>query len=260
VHALAPFAEWHGAADPRRTITIDNLIRMTSGLDQAETHSGWDPASQMLYSQRDMFGFARTTPIVDPPGTKFSYASGNAVMVSGIVRDRIGGGPQGLHQFLQRELTGPLSMQSLILETDAMRTPVGSTYALATARDWTKLGQLFLNQGVLEGRRFLPADWVTYSTTRTLNSDYGAGFWLPANGQDADESSEYGMDRLPKDAYFGLGYLGQYLIIIPSRNLVIARFGATLDPADKHGSGARVNGVGRLVTDVVAAIDAGLAK
>jgi hypothetical protein len=88
-----------------------------------------------------------------------------------------------------------------------------------------------------------------------LDSDYGAGFWLPPQSTKTDQSPACGMDHLPGDAYFGLGYLGQYLIMIPSQDLIIARFGATVVRGDKPGAGVKNNGVDRLVADVLKARD-----
>lgn len=94
-----------------------------------------------------------------------------------------------------------------------LATPVGSTYMLASARDWARFGMLYSNDGVAGGRRILPEGWVHYSSMPTLGSGYAAGFWL---------KKERGM---PPDSLYASGFLGQEIAVIPSEKLVVARFG-----------------------------------
>ncbi len=226
VMAPAPIAEWQGAKDPRKAITTDQLLRMTSGLDIEETHSGWDPVTQMLYSAPDMTEFSRKAKLVKPVGTHFAYSSESTVLTTGIARDKLGSAAK-VHQFLQQELLDPLSMRSAFFESDATGLPIGGSYFYASARDWSKLGQLYLYNGALQGRAFLPPDWMAYSTKRTLNSGYGAGFWHPT---DAAGTPDADLPKLPAGSFAGLGYLGQLIIVIPSRDMVILRFAASNAP------------------------------
>jgi CubicO group peptidase (beta-lactamase class C family) len=105
------------------------------------------------------------------------------------------------------------------LEADASGTFVGSSYSWATARDWARFGQLYLNDGVWNERRIFPENWVKYSTTPAANSEgiYGAQIWLNSSG-------EYLQD-CPKDLYNFGGFNGQNITMIPSKKLVIVRFG-----------------------------------
>jgi len=129
-------------------------------------------------------------------------------------------------------------MRGVTLEFDATDTPIASAYMYATARDWARFGMLYLNDGVVH-RRILPEGWVRYSSSQTLNTGYGAGFW--------QWDINWGMPHAPYDTFFARGYLGQYIIVIPSERLVIARFGLT------HG-GEDIEDVGRLVANVIAAL------
>jgi CubicO group peptidase (beta-lactamase class C family) len=235
----APVPAWRVERDPRQAITIDHLLRMTSGLALAETHSGFDPVSRMLYLERDMAGFAERARLEAAPGTRFDYTSGNTLILSRIVRDAVGGRAEDVLSFAQRELFGPLGMRGVTFELDATGTPVGSTYVLAPARDWARFGLLYLNDGMVDGRRVLPEGWVAYSSTRTLGTNYAAGFWLP------------GDPFWPPDAFFASGMLGQNVVIVPAERIVLVRVGLT-DGGDQDRSG-----VGRLLVDVMKALRGG---
>lgn len=226
VRAPAPVAAWQH--DERRAITLDNLLRMTSGLAIAQTGSGFDPASRMLYTERDMAGFAESHPLQDKPGTAMKYSDASALIVSRLVRDAVGGNGAAVQTFARRELFDPLGMKSVVMEMDATGTPIGSTHILASARDWARLGLLYLNDGVVAGKRVLPEGWVRYSKTSTLGTSYGAGFWT----NDGTDDFARGRIRagMPCDAFFASGNLGQRVYIMPSRNLVIVRLGATMPP------------------------------
>jgi len=114
------------------------------------------------------------------------------------------------------------------MEMDATGTPIGSTHILASARDWARLGLLYLGDGVVGGQRILPQGWVRYSKTSTLGTSYGAGFWTNDGADDfARGRVEAGM---PCDAFFASGNLGQRVYILPSRKLVIVRLGTTMPP------------------------------
>ena len=156
VAAPAPIAAWHNPGDPRAAITLDNLLRMTGGLAIAQTGSGFDPAARMLYSERDMAGFATRHPLIADPGTQMRYSDASTLIVSRIVRDAAGGTGAAVQGFARRELFDPLGMDDVVMEADATGTPVGSTIILATARDWARFGVLYADDGVVAGRR-IPA-------------------------------------------------------------------------------------------------------
>lgn len=226
VHAPAPVAAWRN--DNRRTITLDNLLRMTSGLAIAQTGSGFDPASRMLYGERDMAGFAEDHPLQEKPGTAMRYSDASTLIVSRIVRDAVGGNGAAVQTFARRELFDPLGMKSVVMEMDATGTPIGSTHIFASARDWARLGLLYLNDGVVSGQRILPEGWVRYASTSTLGTSYGAGFWTN------DGTDDFARGRIqagmPCDAFFASGNLGQRVYVIPSHKLVIVRLGVTPPP------------------------------
>ena len=239
----APVPEWRG--DLRREIEVEHLLRMTTGLALDETNSGFDPASQMVYLHDDMAGFAVNAAVIVPPGTRWAYSSPTTQLLARIVRDAVGGPEQTL-TFAWRELFNPLGMRNVTLEFDASGTLQGSTYMLASARDWARFGLLFLYDGVVGGKRVLHEDWVDFSAAATLDSDYGAGFWTNRS----EHPNAKGRVRLgiPRDAFFASGDLGQRIVIMPSQHLVVVRLGDSVDPTGD------IRGLARLVKEVIAAV------
>lgn len=239
----APIPEWRGATDPRREIEVEHLMRMTTGLALDETNSGFDPSNQM-YLYRDMAGFAVTAPMIAPPGTRWRYSSATTQLLARIIRDAVGGPEQTL-AFAWRELFNPLGMRNVTLEFDAGGTLQGSANMLASARDWARLGLLYLNDGAVGGKRILHEDWVDFSAAATLNTDYGAGFWT--NRSEHEDARGRVRMGIPRDAFFAFGFLGQRIVILPSQHLVIVRLGDSVDPTGD------ISGLERLVREVIAA-------
>lgn len=251
LYGPAPVALWDAGGNKRRAISIDDLLRMMSGLDFPETDSGLDRPSQMLFLKRDMAAYAERTRLRFPPGTHWSYSSASYLILSQIIRNAVGGGPERVLSFARRTLFGPLGMTDVHLDFDATGTPVGSTYMLAPARSWARFGMLYLDDGVVDGQRILPAGWVRYSTTPSPDTGYGAGFWTERVGKGANPY-HWGLPDVPADSFMARGILGQFVVVIPSKDLVVVRFGLT------DQTGANVNdsrGMGQLVAAVVAAIN-----
>jgi CubicO group peptidase (beta-lactamase class C family) len=240
----APIAEWRRIDDPRREIEVEHLMRMTSGLDLDETNSGFDPSSQM-YLYDDMAAFAINTKMIAPLGTRFHYSSATTQILARIVRD-LTGGPEQTLTYAWRELFNPLGMRHVTLEFDGSGTLQGANYMLASARDWAKLGILYVNDGVIGGKKVLHPDWVDFCAAATLDSDYAAGFYTNrSNHPDAKGRVARGF---PRDSYFASGLLGQRIVIMPSQKLVVVRLGDSIDPTGD------IKGVARLVKEVIAAI------
>jgi CubicO group peptidase (beta-lactamase class C family) len=240
----APIPEWRAATDPRREIDVEHLMRMTTGLALDETNSGFDPSSQMVYLHGDMAGFAAKAALMAPPGTRWAYSSATTQLLARIIRDSVGGPEQAL-AFAWRELFNPLGMRDVTLEFDASGTLQGTAYMLASARDWARFGLLYLNDGLIGGKRVLHADWVGLSAAATLDTDYGAGFWT--NRSEHENARARVRLGIPRDAFFASGDLGQRIVILPSQNLVIVRLGDSVDPTGD------IRGLGRLVSEVIAA-------
>jgi CubicO group peptidase (beta-lactamase class C family) len=252
VNQRAPVAAWSDPADPRRAITIDQLLRMTSGLAVEESDTGFDPVSRMLFIEPDMAGFAERARLKAAPGSEWEYTSGNTLILSRILRDAVGERARDVLEFAERELFGPLGITTATIEFDATGTPVGSIYAFASARDWARFGALYLNDGMIDGKRILPEGWVNYSAAPTLDTDYGAGFWTNRGGhENAADRIRAGM---PADAFYGSGNFGQRVVIAPSARLVLVRLGLT------HSPGFDMRGLLRLIADTTSALAASPAR
>jgi CubicO group peptidase (beta-lactamase class C family) len=198
---------------------------MTSGLAIAQTSTGFDPASRMLFTEPDMADFAAAAALRYPPGTGMRYSDASTEIVSRIVRNAVGGTGADVQSFARRELFWPLGMRTVVMEEDSTGTPVGSTNFLASARDWARFGLLYLNDGTIGGHRILPEGWVSYSRTSTLGTSYGAGFWTNAGTDGGARGRIRG--GMPCDTFFASGVLGQRIYIIPSAALVIVRMAVT---------------------------------
>lgn len=230
--------EWRDNTDGGEMVTLDHLLRMTSGLDLVEDQSGADPNTQMLFTEPDAAAYAAGRGLKGEPGTRWAYMSGSTVLVSRAVVDATGGTLESSQRFLREALLEPLGASSFVLEPDPAGTFIGSSFVLASAHDWAKLGQLYLDDGVWDGERLLPEGWRDYVTRHTPESgdnSYGAGFWT------AEHRSQ---SPSPADAFYANGFQGQYLIVIPSRSLVVVRLGASHGPT----------GVGDLVGSLVSAM------
>ncbi len=237
----APIPEWRGANDPRREIEVGHLMKMTSGLALDETDSPLNPSEQM-FQYNDMAGFAAQAPLIAPPGTRWAYSSATTQILARIIRDAVGGPEQTL-AYAWRELFNPLGMRNVTLAFDGSGTLQGANNMLASARDWTRFGTLYLNDGEVGGKRILHADWVAYSAAATLDSDYAAGFWTNRS----EHPSAKGRVRLgiPRDAFYASGNLGQRCVIIPSQHMVVVRMGDAVDPTGD------IRGLGRLIKEVI---------
>ncbi len=240
----APIPEWKAASDPRREIEVEHLMRMTSGLALDETNSGFDPSSQMSLHD-DMAGFAVKAKLIAPPGSRWHYSSASTQLLARIIRDAVGGPEQTL-AFAWRELFNPLGMRHVTLEFDRVGTLQGASWMLASARDWARFGLLYLNDGVVGGKRLLHEDWVDFCIAASPGSDYAAGFWTNRS-EHPNAKGRVGLG-IPRDAFFASGDLGQRVVILPSQKLVIVRLGDSVDPTGD------IRGLARLVSEVIAAM------
>jgi CubicO group peptidase (beta-lactamase class C family) len=184
---------------------------------------------------------------VSPPGEAWGYCSRCYVLLSRIIGEKIGGGPQGVRDFAQAELFDPLGME-LTLEFDASGTLMGANAMYGSARDWGRFGLLYLADGIASNQRILPEGWVEASVTPTGDTGYGAGFWVNTTDARLEEwNMDWGIPGAPDDAFMARGYMGQYVVIVPSADLVVVRFGQS------HGNAAEIESVGQLVSDVITA-------
>ncbi len=211
----APISEWNG--DDRKSITLNHLLRMQSGLEWDESYDKISDVTKMLFLESDMTKGQSSKEAVAPPGEIWNYSSGTTNLLSGILRQQFRTHQEYL-DFPYTELIDKIGAHSMLIEADMEGNFVGSSYGWGSTRDWGRLGQLYLNRGNWNGEQVFAPEWVDYICLPTKNSEdvYGAHFWLNAGGKYPD---------IPKDLYSMNGYQGQYVFIIPSKELVVVRTG-----------------------------------
>jgi CubicO group peptidase (beta-lactamase class C family) len=210
---------WQEAGNPRAAITLEEMLRMTSGLKWTEESSDHvSDMTHMLFRERSMAGYAALAPIVEAPGKEWVYSSGTTNLICEALRNSFDDDRE-YWEFPRRQLFDPIGMTSAVFELDASGTFVGSSYCFATARDWARFGQLYLDDGVVNGQRILPEGWVAGASEPTRGSKrrYGRHFWLPRD------------KTLPAGTYLCRGFGGQLIAIVPEKRVVIVRLGSTRD-------------------------------
>ncbi|QTO37168.1 serine hydrolase [Tessaracoccus sp. MC1865] len=224
--------EW---TDERAEITVDQLLRMTSGLEWDEEYDLGTPITEMLFNSDDMAAYVAGQPAAHEPGTFQQYSSGSTTLVCSVLNDRLGAGPT----MPREQLFAPLGLASAVLEPDAAGTPVCGSYLWATPRDWARIGQFVLDDGVVDDVRLLPEGWVEESTTvvpltgadtgeyATEEAGYASSWWTNLRGDGTLAHPE-----LPEDLFWAQGHDGQRMYVAPSLDLVVVRMGFTPESRD----------------------------
>lgn len=222
VDAPAPVDEWK--ATEKEKITLKNLLQQSTGLDYVEEYDRPSDVTKMLFSKGDMAAYTASRPLEHEPGTVFNYTSGNSNILSRIIRKTVG--ENEYTAFPYKELFYKINAYSFMLEPDASGTYIGSSYSYGTPRDFARFGLLYYNNGIWNGEKILPDNWV--SNTRqpcTANKLhwYGYQFWL--NGLDENDTTKRRYNDVPADLFYCGGFGGQGVFIIPSEKLVVVRMG-----------------------------------
>jgi len=218
----APVPAWSGADDPRRAITLDQLLQMRDGLEWNEDYvdAGTSHVIEMIFGsgEHDVAGYAEARPLAHEPGTVFNYSSGTSNIVSAIVGRAVGRG-EATRMFLLDRLLRPIGMRSADPRLDGAGTFVGSSYLYATARDWARFGTLYLRDGVWDGRQLVPEGWVDHGRlVRSVDPGdgrlHGAHWWIDHPDPD-------------RGTFMASGYEGQMVAVCPALDAVVVRLGKT---------------------------------
>jgi CubicO group peptidase (beta-lactamase class C family) len=224
----APIPEWQSPGDARAQIRIEDLMHMSSGLriispvDPDYDPNGPYPDHWYLYTGPvDLFKYAATRPLQWPPNTVGRYRNSDPVLASYLIRLAVEKRGEDYHSFPQRALFDRIGVRTLVLDTDAYGNFLLQGDDAASGRDWARLGNLYLQDGVWNGQRLLPEGFAKFVSTvaPAWQADhrpvYGGFFWI--NGDGAFPG--------PKEIYYMSGAGGQFVVIIPSHQLVVARLG-----------------------------------
>ncbi len=211
---------WPGWEDDGRAdITLEHLLTMTSGLAFDEVYDPDTDATRMLFTPGDTGAYAAEQPLEHPPGTHWSYSSGTTNLLCDVVQEATGHGPE----LAREQLFEPLGMTTAVIEPDDSGGLVCSSFPYASARDWARFGQLYLDDGVWQGERLLPEGWVEASTQPVEESTefgYGYQWWL-----NSAPDGTLRMPDVPPDAFWASGNEGQQVVVVPSEQLVVVRLG-----------------------------------
>jgi len=224
----APIPEWQGPGDPRAKIRVADLLHMSSGLrikapqDPDYDPSGTYPDHLYLYTGCvNSFHYAATRPLEWPPNTVGRYHNSDPVLINYLIRLAVEKRGEEYLSFPRRALFDKIGIRTMVMETDPFGDFLTQGYELASARDWARLGNLYLQDGVWNGERILPDGYVKFVSTLApaweadLRPIYGGFFWINGDGR----------FPVPKEAFYMSGAGGQTTLIIPSRQLVVVRLG-----------------------------------
>lgn len=234
----APIPEWQSAGDPRAAIRIADLLHMSSGLrirapyDPDFDPSGPYPDHVYLYTgDINSFHYSATRPLQWPPNTVGRYHNTDPSLINYLIRLAVEKRKEDYLSFPQRALFDKIGIRTMVMETDPFGNFLMQGYEYASGRDWARLGNLYLQDGVWNGERILPEGYAAFVSTLApaWEADkrpiYGGFFWINGNGT----------FPVPKEAYYMAGAGGQTTLIIPSHDLVVVRLG--------HFKGAAAGGV-----------------
>ncbi len=227
----APVPEWQSEGDPRQAIRIGDIMRMSSGLRfRAPQDPDFDPDlgyADHIYVYTgtiNSFSWAASKDQQWEPNTVGRYRNSDPVITNYLVRlgveEALG---ENYHEFPQRHLFDKLGIRNLIPETDPYGNFLLQGYEFGSGRDWARLGNLYLTDGVAPGgERVLPEGYAAYASTLAPAWEAdgrrvygGAFFWVNQGGQ----------FPVPSSAFYMAGAGGQSTIVIPSHEMVVARLG-----------------------------------
>lgn len=235
----AVIAEWNSGADPRRAITVRNLLHMASGLDSGDNGSRTD---RLYFGGARVMDTAARGTLEAAPGTRFKYANNDTLIAMRALREAMKDDTR-YQRFPYETLLHKIGAMHTTMEIDWNGDFISSSQVWATARDLARLGQLYLQDGMWGTERLLPEGWTRFVSTPApaqpeSGAGYGAQFWLMNK-----------VPGVPADTYYAAGNRGQYIVIIPSLNAVIVRQGF-----DVIGGGQF--DINRFTADLVAALQA----
>jgi CubicO group peptidase (beta-lactamase class C family) len=225
------------------SIQMLHLLQFSSGIKWKEEYENTKEAGRasilaMLYGEgkNHMPQFVWQQPLESKPGSVWLYSSGDTMLLTHALENAYT--PQSIYSALKSDLFNPLGISEFTLEADGSGHAAGAYFFYLRAQDLLKLGELLLNKGVWNKKQILPANWLdfilqvppAYFLQRPNHDELNVGgghFWL--NKIEGTGMTEAPWPGLPQDAFMALGHWGQYLLVIPSKNITAVRFGNARD-------------------------------
>lgn len=190
--------------------TVRDVLTMRSGIEWHEQDRPLDDTNTtvQLEKSRDWIAFTLSQPMDADPGTKWAYNSGGSMLLSGIIKSATG---QHIDEYARRHLFQPLGIKDFHWKKTPTGHPDTEGGLYLSALDLAKIGYLYLHDGMWDGHRVLPAGWVKDATARHAKTtspawDYGYQWWITT--------------RSGVEVWAGRGFGGQFLVVIPSRDIV----------------------------------------
>jgi CubicO group peptidase (beta-lactamase class C family) len=223
-----PISEFDGnlmstkSGTAKDNITVGNLLSMQSGL---ETTSFYNYGAWVLSD--DWIDFALKQPLQVSPGTKLQYSTGNTHLLSAILTEATG---KSTLEFAREVLGQPLGFHLAAWPTDPRGVYFGGNNMELTPRQMLAFGELYLNEGLHNGRRVIPGNWIDTSfqplaeSAREEGRFYGYGWWM--------------RDMAGVPTTFAWGYGGQFILLVPDLSLVVVTTSSSL-PGDNRRSHIR---------------------
>ncbi len=206
-------------ADPRDAISLRDLLHMSSGLYPVDSFGmEYATGSGLSYwAGASSSEGARRRGLVREPGSFWDYENYDTLLAVHMMRKVLG---EDYHQFGYRELLHKIGMYSTLMSMDRFGDFILSSQVYTNARDLARFGMLYQQDGEWRGEQLISPEWIKFSTTPApasapRKSDYGAQWWLVPNDR----------TDVPSNAYSTAGNRGQYVIVVPSHDLVIVRRG-----------------------------------
>jgi len=230
--APVPVKAWSQPGDPRGSITLRNLLQMTSGLEHKEdaTPRYESDTVRMLFTDgaQDMAAYAESKPVARPAGNMFVYSSADTIILCDLMTRMLTTSEnpdirrKAMLEFIEGRLMAPAGLHSLTPEFDPHGTMIGGAMMHMTPRDYARFGDLLRNKGRVNGHQLLSARWVSFMTSPSLrNPAYGGHIWLNRQGPENPLFPGWA----PKDLFGAVGHHGQYILVSPSQKLVVVRMG-----------------------------------
>lgn len=220
----APVPQWRSKDDPRGEITLRHLLHMTTGLDNADA-SGF--VSDALFGDGavDVANYSAERELQHPPGTHWEYSTATSTILAGVVGRAVGDNAQQRRDFMQSRFFAPIGAADTVFEFDAQGHFLGGSHLYANAHDYARMGLLYLRDGVWDGQRIFPPGWVEFTREPAPvdnNGVYGAHVWLNLEPKEGQMKL---LPGAPLSAFGAAGNSGQYVMVVPSHDIVLVRLG-----------------------------------
>ncbi|MEL7123414.1 MAG: serine hydrolase [Bacteroidota bacterium] len=195
-----------------KEVTIKNLLSMQLGMEWHEMDRPIDSTNttMQLELSEDWIQFTLDQPFDTLPNTKFVYNSGASHLMSGIIKKTTG---EYIDDYARKKLFKPLGIKDFHWKKEPKGFPDTEGGLFLSAQDLAKIGYLYLKNGEWDGQQIISEDWVQQTFTKQVpvgmgddNMKYGYQWWI--------------LDIQNSTAYLGLGFGGQFLIVIPEYEIV----------------------------------------